>query len=146
LLTGPPADAGRELPRCLELSWIEASIRAVEDNGVAARVDHDHGKRLSDGTHALPVKHVVSCRTEAACVQVARWSRGAGLTPSAVRTEHGHGGVAYYQVDLRQRVPLVGRRVQAEALRVHVALSGFPDARYDTWMLDTDPEGRRDGR
>lgn len=145
--TGVQADdVGRELPRATQLRWIEASIRAVHDNGVADRVSREFGIQKSDGTRTMPIKHVVICETEPACVGVARWARRAGLAPSTLRTEFRHGGVPYYLISLRQHLRLESKQVQYQALQVHQALVRIPDTRYDTWMLDVDPEGNRDAR
>lgn len=142
-----PALAGegdRAIPEPAELSWIEASIRAVQASGLAERVSREHGVSLADGTRALPVRHVVRCETASACSGVARWATRAGLVPSAIEEAFEHGSVPYYEVRLRQRVPLVSARIREEALRIHEALQALPGTGYDTWMLDLDPEGARD--
>jgi len=136
----------REIPRPAKPAWIEASIDAVQKNGVAEKISRRYGETGADGRRALPIKHVVACASKAACDDVARWARQAGLEPAAVRTELGHGSLPYWVLDLRQRLPLETEAIHEAALSVHEALGRFADTRYETWMLDLDPEGVRDAR
>lgn len=116
-----PTSALEPLPAFLEPAFLAASLAALENNG-------------SDLTRPMPSKHLVRCESRDIAAEVMTWGRENGFEPRDAGIFRGHGGVEFFDVELRRTEVPDPARIQKEGRRIHGAVATVEGAEYATWV------------
>lgn len=142
----------RQRPVMADESVVQASLEALERNGVMGRLmaqSEAAGLMATEGAAAgrglLPIFHVVEC-TETACADVIAWAEAKGMEPSEVLINFGHGGVEEFYVELGEHVPPAAPQLVRRAEAVMEGVSGIDGAVYGEWMADNRANVRGGGQ
>ncbi len=117
----PSASPQDSLPAFLEPTFLAASLAALEKNG-------------SDLTRPMPSKHLVRCESRDIAAEVMTWGRENGFEPRDAGIFRGHGGVEFFDVELRRTEVPDPARIQKEGRRIHEAVATVEGAEYATWV------------
>lgn len=109
------------LPPFLEETFLTASLEALAKNG-------------ADLSLPMPSKHLVRCESREIAGRMTAWGRENGFEIGEPVISLGHGGVEFFDVELRRtEVPDAGR-IQKEGEKVLAAVGGVDGAEYATWV------------
>lgn len=124
---GPSDTGSREtIPAFLERPFLTASLSALEKNG-------------SDLSLPMPSKHLVRCESREIAAQVTAWGRENGFEPLDGGIFLGHGGVEFFDVELRRTEVPNPDRIQEQGRLVHESVAELAGAEYATWVGEIVP-------
>jgi len=108
-------------PEFLTRDFLEASLAALKTNG-------------SDLSLPMPSKHLVRCESRQRADAIADWGRENGFEAASITVFLGHGGVEFFDVELRRVAVPEPDRIRYEGLLIHEHVSAHEDAVYVTWV------------
>lgn len=124
--TDSPEVLPEVLPAFLERHFLTASLSALEKNG-------------SDLSLPMPSKHLIRCESREIASQVSAWGRENGFEPLDGGIFLGHGGVEFFDVELRRTEVPDATRIQEQGRLVQENVAELAGAEYATWVGEIVP-------
>lgn len=116
-----PAVVVETLPDFLTDDFLSASLAALKQNG-------------SDLALPMPSKHLVRCETPAIADRMIAWGRANGFEAAEPTVFLGHGGVEFFDVELRRTEVPDPARIQQQGRQVLGEVARTEGAEYATWV------------
>ncbi|MCB1093158.1 MAG: ribonuclease E inhibitor RraB [Verrucomicrobiae bacterium] len=110
-----------DLPAFLEPAFLDASLAALKQNG-------------SNLALPMPSKHLVRCESPEIATNVADWADKNGFETAPTVIFRGHGGVEFFDVELRRTAIPDVDRIQQEGRQILQIVSATPGTSYETWV------------
>lgn len=114
------------IPAFLERPFLIASLSALKENG-------------SDLSLPMPSKHLIRCESREIASRVAAWGRENGFEPLDGGIFLGHGGVEFFDVELRRTEVPNPDRIQEQGRLVQESVADLSGAEYATWVGEIVP-------